>query len=154
MMLKPKFLLDENLNRLAKWLRMLGYDAAVYKSINIHNKIRLVNRERRIYLTRDKTLAKKKEKFTRVLIKSEKHLEQLKEILDYISYNEEFVFTRCIDCNRILYDISKGKIKELIPPFVLENHSHFKVCRKCGKVFWMGTHYQEMKKELKNILTI
>ena len=153
-MLKPKFLLDENLNRLAKWLRMLGYDAAVYKSINIHNKIRLVNRERRIYLTRNKSLAKKKEKFSRLLIKSEKHLKQLKEILDYISYNEEFVFTRCIECNRILCNISKEKVKELVPQFVLQNHSDFKVCRKCGKVFWRGTHYQAMEKELKNMLTI
>ena len=149
--LKPQFLLSENLNRLAKWLRMLGYDAAVYKSISIDKMIHLAGKEKRVLLTRSKQVSRRKEKFPRVLIQSEFHIDQLKELRSYLKLNEEYLFTRCINCNKILYDISKDKIKDLIPEFVFNSIDEYKVCRKCGKIFWQGSHYEDMMKILNKI---
>jgi len=70
---RPKFLLAENLGKLAKWLRFLGYDAALYRKISLDNMIRIANKDNRIILTRSKKVAKNKRKFKRILIKSENH---------------------------------------------------------------------------------
>ncbi|MCD4820408.1 MAG: Mut7-C RNAse domain-containing protein [Candidatus Cloacimonetes bacterium] len=149
--LKPKFLLSENLNRLARYLRMMGYDAVVYKSISFSNKIRLVNKDRRIYLTRSPKESKSNQKFNRFLIKSVKIDEQLKEIKKYITFPNDFLFSRCIECNKLLYQIDKGKISNLVPEYILQNHNDFLVCRKCGKIYWKGTHYQDMMKKLSEL---
>lgn len=152
--LKPRFLLSENLNRLAKWLRLLGYDAAIYKAISTDNMINLANKERRILLTRSNKIAVRKEKFSRVLIKSEFHLEQLKELCNYLIFSEEHVFTRCLICNKILFDISRDKIRNLVPEVVLNSINLYKVCRKCGKIYWQGTHYKSMLEMLEKIFNL
>jgi uncharacterized protein len=149
--LKPLFLLSENLNRLAKWLRMLGYDAAIYKSIGTDRMINLAIKERRVLLTRSTDISKRKEKFSRVLIKSELHFEQLRELRTYLSLSDENLFTRCLVCNNKLYDISKDKVEELVPEYIWNTINDFKVCRRCGKIYWQGTHYKIMLENLRKI---
>ena len=150
---RKKFLLDGNLGRLAKWLRMLGYDVAVYKSISIEKKISLCTKERRIFLTRSNKIAKRKESFSRILIKAEKYDEQLQEISQLLELNSERLFSRCLKCNYRLQDILAEKIDGLVPESVMHNFSEFKICRKCGKIYWRGSHYDAMKSKLKNLLT-
>ena len=147
-----RFILDENLGKLAKWLRFLGYDAAIYKSISIDNKIRLANKERRVYLTRDKKIAKLKREFSRKLIVSQDYKKQLRELKDYIEFAEEYVFSQCPNCNIALKSIDKDKIKKLVPKFIYQTNNDFKVCYKCGRVFWKGSHYKEIISLLREIL--
>ncbi len=151
---KKKFLLDENLGKLAKWLRMLGYDSVVYKSISIEKKISLCIKERRIFLTRSKKIAKMNERFSRILIRTEKYDNQLKEILPLLEINNEMFFSRCLECNNRLQAIKAEKIDGLVPENVKHNFTDFKICRKCGKIYWHGSHYDAMKSKLKNLLTI
>lgn len=150
---RRKFLLDENLGRLAKWLRMLGYDAAVYKSISIEKRILFCTKERRIFLTRSSKIAIKKDDFSRILIKAERYDEQLLELVHLIEFNNEMISSRCLKCNYRLQDIKVEKIGDLIPDNVKHNFSEFKICRKCGKIYWRGSHYDAMKSKLKNLLT-
>lgn len=148
---RPLFLLDENLNRLAKWLRALGYDVSVYKKINTNKQIQLAIKERRILLTRDKKKALSKLKFHRVLIKSQNHFLQLQEIRELLDFQKELIFTRCLNCNKLLFAIEKTKIKGLVPQFIYNNFEDFKVCRRCGKIYWQGSHFAEMKKVIEKI---
>ena len=150
---RKKFLLDENLAKLAKWLRMLGYDVAIYRSINNEKKISLCNKERRVYLTRSNKIAKRKEIFSRMLIRTEKYDEQLLEMSHLLEFNNKMLSSRCLVCNDKLQKIQVEKIKDLIPKYVTDNFSDFKICRKCGKIFWNGSHYATMKSKLKNLLT-
>ena len=150
---RKKFLLDDNLGTLAKWLRILGYDAAVYRSISIQKKISLCNKERRIFLTRSKKLAKRKESFSRILIRSEKYDEQLLEMQDLIELKGDVLFSRCLKCNSRLHKIQKEKIAGLVPENVKCNFSDFKICRKCGKIYWNGSHYEAMKNKLNDLMT-
>ncbi len=147
----PRFLLDENLNRLAKWLRLLGYDAVVYNAIRRQKQITLAVKERRILLTRDKKTAKSKQDFRRIYIKSDDHIKQLKEIRDIIQLADNLIFSRCPECNKVLLDIDKHRVCGLVPPFVFENFDEFKVCRRCGRIFWKGSHYKQMQKKLTEI---
>ena len=151
---RKKFLLDENLGKLAKWLRMLGYDSVVYKSISIEKKIYLCVKERRIFLTRSKKIAKMNEHFSRILIRTEKYDNQLKEILPLLEINNEMFFSRCLECNNRLQAIKTEKIDGLVPENVKHNFTDYKICRKCGKIYWRGSHYDAMKSKLKNLLTI
>ncbi|MBC8386041.1 MAG: Mut7-C RNAse domain-containing protein [Candidatus Cloacimonetes bacterium] len=151
---KIKFILSENLNRLAKWLRILGYDAVLYKSVHFNTMVRLAIKENRIFLTRSKKIVNSSLKFSRLLIKSDDHSEQLNELSELLEYKEEEIFSRCILCNKELYEIQKEKISHLIPKFVYETYSEFKICRKCGRIFWRGTHYQEMKNRLEKLFKI
>jgi len=150
---RKKFLLDENLGKLAKWLRILGYDAAVYKSISLEKKIYLCNKERRVFLTRSNKIAKRKDGFARILIRTEKYDKQLQEMQNLIELEDAIIFSRCLDCNSILQKIQVEKIEGLIPENVNNNFFDFKICRKCGKIYWKGSHYEAMKSKLKNLLT-
>ncbi len=132
-------------------LRLLGYDAAIYASISFDNMIRLANKERRIILTRSHKQASSSQKFSRIHIKSESRKEQITEIIDFITMNKNLLFTRCLKCNRSLNSLNKEKIKDLVPSYIYETHNEFKICRKCGKVFWHGTHYTDMLNILNEI---
>ena len=149
--LNPKFLLSENLNRLAKWLRLLGYDAAIYKSISTDKMISLAVKERRIILTRSRKIAARKEKFSRILIRSEFHKQQLIELKDYIGFSEKHLFTRCSECNKKLVAIAADQIRNLIPEVIFASHDEFSICRKCGRIYWPGTHYENIMHELEDI---
>jgi len=149
-----KFLLDENLGKLAKWLRMLGYDCVVHKSISIEKKISLCSKERRILLTRSNKIAKRKEDFNRILIRPVKYDKQLQEIAHVLELNHAILFSRCLKCNHKLHEMQTEKIGSLVPKRVKHNFTAFKICRKCGKIFWQGSHYDAMMSKLKNLLTI
>jgi len=150
----PGFILTENLGRLAKWLRILGYDAAIYKSISFNNMKRIAVKDRRMILTRDKGHVRAAEKRIKILlIRSTDYLEQLAEMKEYLNFNDDQIFTRCPVCNKLLYEISGKKIKELIPEYIFEQHKELLNCRKCGRIFWKGTHYKEMLRKLSTIFT-
>ena len=146
---RPKFLLAENLNKLAKWLRILGYDAAIYKSISFLQRTNLAKRERRIYLTRSKKEANSNLIFSRILLKSGSYLEQIEELKKILNYDENKIFSRCTVCNRKLYPIEREKISGEIPKKVFANFTSFYVCRKCGNFYWRGSHFDVMKEKIK-----
>jgi uncharacterized protein len=149
-----KFLLTIDLNRLTKWLRMMGFDAAVIPSISVSELIRRTVTEDRVLVTRSIKLSKDKRQFPRILIHSENHLNQLKEILSYLQPVEKFFFTRCLCCNRPLYPIDKEKVRGLIPERAFNLHEEFHVCRHCGRFYWAGTHWEAMKKKIAEILIL
>ncbi|MBN1326731.1 MAG: Mut7-C RNAse domain-containing protein [Candidatus Cloacimonetes bacterium] len=149
---KPKFILTENLNKLAKWLRILGYDAALFKAISFSALIRTAINDDRIVLTRSRKQADSNYHFPRRLIRSDDHLEQLKELQDLIVFDRSAIFSRCSLCNRILFEIDKEKIKNLVPEYVYQNWNEFRICRKCGKIYWTGSHFDNIIRFLETVL--
>lgn len=147
-----RFLLRENLGKLARELRFLGYDAALFKGIGFSNAVRLAERDDRILLTRSRQESKSKKKVKLRLICSEKVSEQLSELKDILEFRQELLFTRCSICNKNLYEIDKKKIISLVPEYVYAQHDHFQICRYCGRIYWQGNHYQAVQKRLKNLL--
>ncbi len=140
------FFLHRNLKPLAKWLRFFGYFAEVYEAINLNRVCAIAKKEKRVILTKSKKEHKFFEKS--ILIKSSNYLDQLKEISNLIKYDENRLFSRCSTCNRHLSEISKAKIKNLVPNLIFNNNNNFKICRRCGKVYWKGTHYSQIKEKL------
>jgi hypothetical protein len=148
---KPKFVVTPELARLARWLRMLGYDALCYKKVSFIRLFSLAQKENRILLTRSEDNAKCKHRFKRRLIKSDDYRRQLAELKDIISFSEAEMFSRCLLCNQPISMIDKEKIKNKVPDYVYEHHDDFGICHKCGRIYWPGTHFENMKKELMKI---
>ncbi len=146
---KVKFAVDGMLGRVAKWLRMLGFDT-IYdtkKSSELLYKEAL--REERIFITRNRKL---KEQNDVIFISSDNPLEQFREISKTVPIKEKRTpFTRCILCNRELKPIEKEKIKERVPFYTYENFNEFYECPSCRRIYWKGTHYHSMLKRVEEL---
>lgn len=146
-----RFILTVDAQKLAKWLRLLGYDSKVIKSVSLLNLIRIAKKEKRVIITRSKEVLKHPVEFARIFIHSDQLEAQLEELKPFLKYHPEAVFTRCPEDNDLLHAIDKEKILELIPPKVAQLHDSFKICHKCGRVYWQGTHYEKIKRVLEKI---
>lgn len=148
-----KFIADENVGKLCKWLRILGYDVSYYSPIDDAELIRKAVHENRIILTRDSGIPKWNMAKECLLIKSSPTVEQLKEVVEHfdLSVSKKSLFTRCIECNVPVVDVSKEEVKSKIPPYVYQTHEHFSQCPSCGKVYWAGSHYDNVLERLEEI---
>ena len=144
-----KFVLTIDAQKLAKWLRLLGYDAKVIKSVSLLNLIRIAKSEKRVIISRSKRVLNHPLEFERIFIHSNSLEEQLLELKPFLEYDDSLIFTRCPEDNDLLTEIEKTKVIKLVPEKVAQLHNQFKICHKCGRVYWKGSHYQRIKDKLK-----
>jgi uncharacterized protein with PIN domain len=147
-----KFLASRELGRLAKWLRILGFDAAYFREENKSSFIITALREERIVLTRNKILLKDKA-LNSLFVKSEVLGNQLKQVFSdlNISPADCKMFTRCILCNQGLIAAEKDKIKSRVPEYVYATQKQFSQCPQCKRVYWPGTHWGNVSQVLEKI---
>jgi len=138
-----KFIADSMLGRLAKWLRLLGYDTEYFKGKSDSELIYESIRQKRIILTRDNKISRNKP-LKIIYIKSEKFTEQIRQLVKdlNIGIDRKNIFTRCVECNMELIKIEKDKVKKTVPPHIFETQERFSYCQKCKKTYWRGTHIQ------------
>ena len=147
-----KFILTNELGRLAKWLRILGFDA-VYCVDRNHSEL-IINslREERIILTRDSRIGPISG--IRLLrIRYDNVKDQLAQVLKEldIALKDAKLFSRCVICNLELEDIPKQDIKNKVPDYVYNTHTDFVICPKCRRAYWQGTHWGNVRKLLDEI---
>jgi len=147
------FIADCMLGKLAKWLRILGFDVLYFSRIEDTDLVRIAGRDGRVLLTRDTKLAGRARAVRTLLINSEKWEDQVRQVLDVFSLRDEAApHSRCIVCNMALKPISRERARNLVVPFILERGSRFSLCPNCGRVFWQGTHFEDMKGRIGNLL--
>lgn len=145
------------LGTLAKWLRFFGFDTAyVTEKISDDEILRIVEREQRMLLTRDKELIIRAEKKNiAVLCINSINLDtQLVSVLHQLKepINKEAVLSRCSLCNDVLEKISKQQINDLVPPKVSVNQQDFWQCPNCKKIYWKGSHYENMIQKIQSLI--
>ena len=138
-----KFIADVMLGRLAKRLRLLGYDVLYDPSLDDNGLIRLSLEEHRLMLTRDKALAARPLASNHLFINSELVDEQVEQVRS-ISPGDAAPLTRCSVCNEPLASIPRQEARDLVPPYVFENREVFFRCTACGRIYWKGTHVRRM----------
>ena len=146
-----KFICDDNLGKLAKWLRTLGYDTLFSLDIEDTELVSGALKEDRIILSRDTELKRfKSAEKNFLLLSSNEPLEQLKEVLRKFNLkpDEKILFTRCIVCNQVLVSVPKKEVENKVPPFVFKTQESFVYCSKCDKLYWGGTHVKNLKKKI------
>jgi uncharacterized protein len=145
-----RFVCDAMLGRLAKYLRLLGFDAEYAKSRNSLERILARDSDRTLLTRRVKVRGAQKH----IHIREDVAREQLREIREILTaaIDRSAILKRCIECNVELSEVEKSDIESLVPEFVYHHHSRFKVCPSCHKVFWGGSHAQGMERLVQEIL--
>ena len=148
-----KFILTKELGRLAKWLRILGFDTLYYNQNNPGSLIVQALRDERVILTRNQHLPQARG--VRIIrLDAEKLGEQIPQIAKALNIKPDNrrMFTRCILCNETLADIEKDKVKDRVPEYVFNTQDDFVCCPRCKRIYWQGTHWERMRKSLAAIV--
>ncbi len=152
-----KFIVDNNVGKLAKWLRMMGYDTLLFTEIDDGMMIKTALQQNRIILTKDTQIMKRRivanGKLKVILVKGDDSKDQLRQIAGSLDLNYEFnPFSICLECNQLLLERTKEEVQDRVPPHVFETQNHYMECPSCRRIYWQGTHWQAMKRELEQFM--
>jgi hypothetical protein len=148
-----KFIADAMLGRLAKWLRLLGFDVLYYPDIEDREVIKISLEQDRTILTRDTRMLQCKGVRDAVFIRSDHISEQLLDMKDMLVLHDSNPGERCVVCNGNLYAVSdRGELQDLVPDYVYHNFESFMRCSGCGKVYWEGSHYKKIRERIREVL--
>ncbi|MBI4875639.1 MAG: Mut7-C ubiquitin/RNAse domain-containing protein [Acidobacteria bacterium] len=143
---QTRFILDGHLGRLARYLRMLGFDSAWERDPADEDLARRSVAERRILLTRDRGLLKRREVTHGCWVRETDPRRQLKEIVARFDLAGSLCpFTRCLRCNAPLRSAAKAEVESQLPPRTRECYHEFLRCTGCGGVYWSGPHHRRMQ---------
>jgi hypothetical protein len=151
---RTRFILDTHLGKLARYLRLLGFDT-LYNNASEDAELAGIaaSGEKRILLTRDHGLLKRKQVSHGYFIRNDKPLLQVREVLAYFDlYRSVKPFTRCTQCNGVIKTVAKGDVLDRLPGSVAEEFSTFSTCEDCRRVYWPGSHYEHMKRIIDELL--
>jgi uncharacterized protein with PIN domain len=148
--MKVSYICDEMLQKLARWLRIAGYDVLSPRDLTDAEIADMAIEQGRVLLTRDKDLARMKGPCSlRILSEDlDKQLEEVFRIYSPRVYTPEN--SRCPVCNGTLEVINREKVDNAaifngIPEKVIGYHDVFFRCRECGKIYWIGKHWDRIK---------
>lgn len=143
----PLFILDVHLGKLAKYLRMTGFDTLYENWYDDRELVEISLRENRIILTRDVGLLKHKKVTHGYWIRSQKPTEQFTETAKHFDLFSKFKpFHRCTVCNGIVKKTSKQSVINHLKPNTKTYFNEFYKCLSCGKIYWKGSHFERMRK--------
>lgn len=145
----PRFAVDRMLGRLARWLRVLGFDAAYRKELPGDRLLTFAAREERIVVTRDGRLRDPRGRARVIRITSSGFREQLRELdrvlpLGGVDARPQ----RCVECNEAVVPLGPGEIPTSVPEYVRATQTDFRRCPRCRRVFWPATHRARMESEI------
>lgn len=148
-----KFIADRMLGKLARQLRMLGYDTLYYRGEDLYPLIRLARQEGRIILTRSTKLIAKRPEDVIVRLTEDDPFLQLKELIrsKSIEWDEEKVFSRCLLCNALLDPISREQVEGKVPDFIFHQQEEFFRCPQCQRIYWPGSHLEHMQRRMEEL---
>ena len=142
----PRFVADGHLGKLARHLRMAGFDTLWSNEWDDDRIIHVAATEKRTILTRDKGMLRRSEVERGYFVRATASEAQLAEVIRALQLETLIApFTRCRECNAPLEDVSREVVLDQLPPMVRELYERFKRCPGCGRVYWEGTHFARMK---------
>jgi len=148
-----RFIADVMLGRLAKWLRIAGFDVLYSNRFSDEELIAISNREGRVLLSRDTRLLIRKSVKEFIFLESQDIQMQLRQVFETRRIPSlPFPLTRCLACNEALIEAARDSVRDSVPVFVYKTQAHFKSCPRCGKIFWAGTHRSSVIRTLETML--
>jgi len=148
-----RFICDVMLGKLSKNLRMLGIDTAYHNNIKEEYLITTSLKENRIVLTR-KTKFRFSDKTTPALfILDNNPKNQLRQVVSHFRINRDMLspFSRCISCNKELRPLKKDLAEGKVADYIFNTTDSFTTCPACKKIYWAGTHLQNMEILINNL---
>lgn len=151
-----KFIVDSNVGKLTKWLRMTGYDAIFFDGADDSQMVTIALNEGRVILTRDTQIMRRgvitSGRLKAILIQSDRPEQQMRQVMDTLNLNCQFQpFSLCLECNQPLEERSREQVRERVPPYVFKTQHQYMECPACQRIYWRGTHWQAMIKKLEQL---
>lgn len=143
----PRFLCDHMLGTLARWLRILGFDAAYPDPLEDEALVDLAAREGRIVLTRDRDLNARRA-VRSLYVASDVLEEQVRQVLRDLDLEVADALSRCPLCNGVLEEVSKEAARDRVPAGVFAKQETFWRCPSCGQHYWQGSHWDRMLRQV------
>jgi len=144
-----RFILDVHLGKLARYLRMLGFDTSYQPDWDDVTIIDLSLQQQRIILTRDRGILKQSRVTHGYWLRHEDPSQQLREVMLALDlFAQAQPFTRCMDCNGRIAPVDKAGIAGQIDADVLQRFEAFWQCQDCMKIYWRGSHYAHMLRQI------
>ncbi|HZK51731.1 MAG TPA: Mut7-C RNAse domain-containing protein [Actinomycetota bacterium] len=148
-----RFVVDSNLGGLARLLRRLGFDAVFRNDFADDEIARISASEKRVLLTRDVELLKRRNITHGYYVRTIVPVDQAAEVVRRFDLvGSVHPLSRCLECNVALEAVTAEEVMELLPEAPLREHISFSRCRVCGRVYWPGSHYSQMKRKVDEIL--
>ena len=140
-----KFLVDMSALKLARNLRMAGFDTVTAVDWNLKDIVELAKREERVVVTRNRDLARMGDLLFGQLLRSDEHRKQLLEVEERYGLSATArPLSRCLVCNQILREVPKESILHRLEPLTRRYYRTFKECSLCRKIYWPGSHHDRM----------
>ena len=146
----PSLLVDAMLGRLARWLRLLGFDAAYWQTGSDEDLMKRAQAEDRLIITRDHGLAGRRQAWA-LLVTKDSLEDQLVEVCMALGTTGQ-LFTRCAECNGLLEELPHEAVRDFVPPYVWHTQNTFRRCLECGRLYWRGTHWPALREKLEAIV--
>lgn len=148
-----RFVADRMIGRLARMLRLLGYDTLYLPQLDPAGLAEVARRENRIILTRGETHQRFPHAPNIFCVRSEYPPEQLREVVEEFALDPRSgLWTRCTVCNSAIASVPKETVQSEVKPRVFEIYNQFFRCSGCGRVYWHGSHVERILKNLSWIL--
>ena len=151
-----RFIVDHNVGKLARWLRMMGFDSLFFSGDDDSQMVKQALAEGRVILTRDTEIMKRRAinngRLKAVLIESEEPEQQIQQLLAAMDLmGKARPFTICLECNQPLVERSVEEVKERVPPYVYKTQAQYMECPVCHRIYWRGTHWAAMIRKLEKL---
>jgi uncharacterized protein with PIN domain len=151
-----KLIADNNVGKLARWLRLIGYDTLLFKQKDDNKMIQAALNENRVILTKDNQFMRRRlvtgGKLKAIRIEQDDPRLQVKEVVQALNLNYHFKpFSLCLECNQELLARDKEEVQNRIPAHVFRIHTQYTECPACHRVYWQGTHWQAMVRKLQEL---
>lgn len=148
------FICDDNLGKLARYFRILGFDTSFRELISDPELLRLAAGEKRCLITRDHHLLDHTHPYGILVLENDDPLTQLTEVIKSLNLIIEpvLLFQRCSRCNEITLSVDKAQAGNHIVPYILKTQDVIRKCPSCGRYYWKGTHYKRMIRELRKAI--
>jgi len=143
---RTRFVLDVHLGKLARYLRLLGFDTLYRNDYDDATVVSLSVNDQRIVLSRDIGLLKNGALTHGYWLRATRPRAQLEEVVRVLDLGRMIApFTRCLECNGELREVKRETVPSRVPPRVFASFLDFVECPECGKVYWEGSHYDHMR---------
>ncbi len=144
-----RFAVDVNLGKLARWLRLLGFDVLYRNDYDDAELARVAAQQSRVVLTRDRRLLYRKEVSHGYWVRSVDPDEQVEEVLHRFQLERRVrPFHRCLSCNGRIHPVAKAQVLDKLAPKTRRYYDEFYQCGSCLKVYWKGPHYTQLQEKL------
>jgi len=150
-----KFIVDANVGKLTKLLRLLGCDAVFFTGPNDGQMISRALAEQRIILTRDTHIPKwgvvRRGEVRALLIRSDDPGQQADQVVREFRLHRDEAFSLCLECNVPLTSVDREAARNRVPPYVFQTQQQFLECPGCHRLYWRGTHWADMVRRLERL---